>query len=480
MPAENVFFLPVKDFCQRNVVTCSPDISLVEAAGIMRSENISSIVVCEGGAPIGIVTDRDLRNKVVAPGLDPRALGVRGVMNAPLIVVTEDDYLFEALYRMTRHSIHRVGVVNSAGKLTGIITNSDILRLQSRSPQQLMRDIEEAQNLEDLKNLHRQVQDLVVHLVGTGVATRDLVRTIAHLNDRILLRLIVLLRSERFPDLTDDFAFVVLGSEGRREQTLTTDQDNAIVYADDLPALEIKKLEEFSQILIDNLIYIGVPPCPGGIMAKNDTWRRSLSSWADVLDRWLGSATPENILNGSMFFDLRTLYGDARFERALKAQVTENLQRNEGFLARTAANVLRFKVPLGLFGRIKVETHGEHMGKLDVKRAGIFAITEGIKVLALEAGIVTGGTRERMHALLEAKILGRKQAEDLEASFNFLAFLRLRGQVAALREKREPINYIALSQLNRMEVGRLRLALEEVKAFQAFLKLHFQVNLLNN
>lgn len=479
MPAENVFFLPVKDFCQKNVVTCAQNWSLVQVAELMREKNISSVVVSEGNAPIGIVTDRDFRNKVIARGLDPASLKVADIMNAPLIVVAEADYLYEALYRMTRHGIHRVGVVDENGRLTGIITDSDILRLQSRSPQQLMRDIEESEDVDDLKVLHTQVEDLVVHLVGTGVATRELVRTIAHLNDRILLRLIHMVKDEYFPDLTERFAFVVLGSEGRREQTLTTDQDNAIVYADDLSSGQIKQLEKFSELLIDKLIHIGVPPCPGGIMAKNAEWRRSLGDWGKVLNRWLGTATPEHILTGSMFFDLRTLYGDASFERTLKNHVAENLKRNEGFLARTAANVLRFRPPLGLFGRIKTEREGEYLGMLDVKKAGIFAITEGIKVLALEAGVFDGGTRERMQALLSAKKLGRKQAEDLEASFNFLVHLRLKGQISALREGRKPVNYIALDQLNRMEHGRLLLALREVKGFQEVLAQHFQVNLIS-
>ncbi|WP_305045135.1 putative nucleotidyltransferase substrate binding domain-containing protein [Geoalkalibacter sp.] len=478
MPAENVFFLPVKDFCQKNVVTCSPGQPLVEVAGVMREKNISSVIVCEGGAPIGILTDRDLRNKVVARGENPRDLLVSSVMNSPLIVVNEDDYLFEALYRMTRNGIHRVGVVNAGGELAGIITDSDILRLQSRSPQKLMRDIEEAHSVEALKDLHRQVQDLVVHLVGTGVATRDLVRTIAHLNDRILLRLILLLREERFADLTKRFAFVVLGSEGRREQTLTTDQDNAIVYDDGLSAAEVKALEDFSHELIDGLIAIGVPPCPGGIMAKNEVWRRSLSDWREVLDRWMATATPENILNGSMFFDLRTLHGDPGFEKALKVHVAQRLKRGEGFLAHAAANVLRFKPPLSLLGRIKAESKGDYAGMIDVKKAGIFAITEGIKVLALEAGLMQGGTRERMKGLLDAGVLEPKQFEALEASYNFLVYLRLRGQVAALRDGREPSNYISLDQLNRMEAGRLQLALQEVGKFQDYLRMHFQLNYL--
>jgi hypothetical protein len=158
----------------------------------------------------------------------------------------------------------------------------------------------------------------VVHLVGTGVATKDLVQTVAHLNDRILIRLIELVRTARYPDLTDRFAFLALGSEGRQEQTLSTDQDNAIVYADDLTAAERERLAAFSVDLIDQLIAIGVPPCPAASWQRTRRGGAASASGRRVLDKWLRTPSPENILAGSMFFDLRTLYGDERFEAELK------------------------------------------------------------------------------------------------------------------------------------------------------------------
>jgi len=478
MPEANVLFLPVGQFCRREVVTCGADEPLVAVARIMRTRNISSVVAADGGVPVGIVTDRDLRNKVVAHGLDPRVLLVRAIMSSPLITVGEEEFLFEALHQMSSHGIHRVGVVDRAGRLVGIITDTDILRLQARSPQQLIRDIEEAGGIADLQALRLRIQTLVMHLVATGVHTRDLVRLIAHLNDRLLLRLVALLRETRFSDLPQRFAFVVLGSEGRREQTLATDQDNAIIYADGLDPGELQQIEAFAEELINQLIAVGVPPCPGGIMAKNPEWRRSLGGWADLLGKWLASPTPEHILTGSMFFDLRTLYGDPSLERSLKERIAARLQLEPQFLRYAAANVMRFAPPLGWFGRIRVEREGVHRGLLDVKKAGIFAITEGLKVLALEAGIVDGGTRDRLQALVDAKVLGRVQADDLETSLNFLVHLRLRGQVAAIREEREPTNFIDLKQLNRMERGRLKLALEGVGTFQEFLNLRFQLDLL--
>lgn len=477
MADPNIFFLPVGEFCRWEVVTCSADDPLVSVAELMRRRNISSVVVCTDGAPSGIVTDRDLRNKVVAAGSDPNGLLVREVMNAPLISIGEGDFLFEALYRMSRHGIHRLVVVDKAGRLTGILTDSDILRLQTRSPQQLIRDIEEAESVAELKDLHRRIQDLVVHLVATGVATRDLVRMIAHLNDQLLLRLIGLLRSGAFADLPEKFSFVVLGSEGRQEQTLTTDQDNAIIYADNLGKEDVARIEAFAKELIDQLIAIGVPPCPGGIMASRPEWRRSLGAWTRVIDQWLANAVPENVLKGSMFFDLRTLSGDPALEERLRAHIHARLKQDAAFLVRTAANVLRFKPPLGWFGRIRVEKDGEHRGQLDLKKAGIFAVTEGVKVLALEAGILKGGTRERLEALVAAEVLDRHLVDDLEASFNFLVFLRLRSQVTAIHANRPPDNYLALDQLNHMERGRLRLALEQVASFQDVLRLHYQLDL---
>jgi CBS domain-containing protein len=478
MSEENILFQPIKNFCRRNVATCKQDDSVLKVAGIMRELRISSVIVCEDNNPLGILTDRDLRNKVVAQGIDPATMKAVDIMNAPLITVSENDFIFEALYRISKNGIHRICVVDQANRLSGIITVTDIMRLQTHSPQKLIRDIDHASTLEELKNYHEQIQGLVLHLVSTGVPPRELVRMIALLNDQLLLRLIDLLRTSEFSDLTDRFAFIVLGSEGRREQTLTTDQDNAIIYADDLSEAEIARIKAFSEKLIEGLIEIGVPECPGGIMAKNDFWRRSYSGWVDALDFWLTNPLPENILNGGMFFDLRTVYGDASLEKSLKEMLAMHFKTEKMFLTRVAANVNRFRPPLGFFGGIKVQHDDEHRGQLDVKKAGIFAITEGVKALAMEAGIMDGGTRERIQALLQKEVIKQKMADNLEASYNFLVFLRLRCQVDDVKAGNKPSNYITLSKLNHMEKGRLKLAFEEVNEFHEFLRVHFRVHLL--
>jgi CBS domain-containing protein len=470
----NVLFQPVGRHCRRQVATCSPGDGLVAAAAVMAQRNISSLVVCGDGTPLGILTDRDLRNKVVARGIDPSGLTAAEIMNAPLVTINEGEFLFEALHRISRHGIHRLVVTDDRGQLAGIITDSDILRVQSRSPQQLLRQIEEARDVQELKGLHQRVQGLMEHLVGSGVPIKDLVRFIALLNDRILVRLIELVRSQGFSDLTDRFAFLVLGSEGRGEQTLTTDQDNALVYADDLSPPEVRRLEEFSAALIDGVLAIGIPPCPGGIMASTPQWRHSLEEWRGLLDSWFGTPTPENILKVSMFSDMRTLQGDPSLEQSLREHVAGRLVGNEAFLGHMTANLLRFAVPLGWFGRFKTEG-GEHRGRLDLKKAGIFAVTEGAKILALSAGLQERNTRERLEKLQETGILSDSEADDLKAVYDSLVYFRLRTQVEALREGREPDNRIAVQGLNRMELGRLRAALEGVRSFQGLLERRFRL-----
>ena len=478
MAEEGQFFRPVKDFCQRTVITCGPDDALLEVVRVMRDKNISSVVVCENKLPSGIITDRDLRNKVVASGADPSALSVRAIMNSPLAVVGENDLLYEALYRMSRQKIHRLAVVDGKGKLSGIITDSDIIRLQSHSPHQLVLDIERARDLGELKMVFLRIQGLVLHLSGSGTSPRDMVRMIAHLNDQILLRLIALLREDRFADLPERFAFVVLGSEGRGEQTLLTDQDNAIVYGDELGAREIGKIEAFSQVLIDSLITIGIPPCPGGIMANKEEWRRSLGQWGNQLDRWLQAPTPNHVLSCGTFVDIRTIYGDPSFEQELKTQVYQHVQRDQLFLMRMVENTLRFVPPIGWFGKIKGEKDGEHSGMLEIKKAGIFAISEGVKALAIQAGKLKGSTHQRLEALVKDRILSRKVADNIAESFDFLVLMRLRGQVEALREGRKPDNYIPLERLNMMELGRLQIALKGVEKFQELIKGIFKLHLL--
>ena len=481
MSEGSIFFLPVKDYCHRKLITCQTDDSVVAAAQVMRDRKISSLVVCDSyKKPIGVMTDRDLRSKVVAAGHDPSTLQVADVMTSPVISVGEEDTLFEVLYCMSRHRIHRVGVVDANDSLVGIINESDIVRLQDRSPQRLLRAIDEAQSIAELKNIHSESDQLIVFLYRSGIQAHQLVRLIALVNDQLSDKLITLLKQGRFASLGSHSAFLVLGSEGRREQTLKTDQDNAIIYANDIPPDELLVIEEFSQQVIAALIEIGVPECPGGIMARNPFWRRSLAEWQHAIDGWIAAPSSENILNFSMFSDMRSLCGNVTLEHELRAHIIQRAEENTIFLARMAANVCRFLPPLAMFGRIKTDKNPKYAGQLDLKKAGIFALTEGVKTLALSHGIMGGSTHDKLMLMRDHGHITVQQFDDIDASFNLLMFLRMRGQVDAMTNGRDISNHIYPGALNRIEQGRLRQALEVVKSFQSYLKQAFQLDMLRN
>jgi CBS domain-containing protein len=480
MEQGNVFFIKAREFCQKRMQTAAPEDTAAMVARKMLEQNVSSIVVVSGEKPVGIITDKDLRNKVILVGADAREITASNVMSSPLVFVEEDDDLFEAVYKMSKHKIHRIAVVDPKGELCGIITDSDILRLQANTPQFLIRDIEHAQSIEDLKKILKEITMLVISLHKTGVKTPDIVRLIAHMNDSLLLRIIKILKRERFGKLPGGFAFVALGSEGRMEQTLKTDQDNAIIYSDDLTPAEIEELTAFSSQLVDSLIEVGVPPCPGGTMAKNAPWRKSLGEWKSVVDKWIAVPSHDSILHYSMFSDVRTVYGDPNLEFRIKEHIIRRGSENAIFLAHMAKNVVNFEPPLGLFGKLKLKKEGEHKGLLDVKSGGIFPISDGIKVLALEGGFLTGGTREKIELLCQSGSLSLSDGADLLTSFNFFSTVRLRSQIREIEAGKPPSNFINLDELNNIEKMSLKIGFEAVKSFQNLLKLRFRLDFISD
>ncbi len=471
----SLFFVKVKELSKKDVYTCSPSASLDEVAKYMKEKKVSGIVVCEDRIPVGVVTDRDFRNKVIAERRSTN-IKISEIMSFPVMTIREEDYIFEAIYRMTKQNIHRLVVVNEMGQLSGIITDTDIIKFQTNTPLYFIRELEYANNLDDLRKINKKSTSLLQYMLRSGIRTHDIIRFISHINDSLILQTIAITIKDNYLELPEGFSFLVLGSEGRMEQTLKTDQDNAIVYNDALDDRDVKLIEDFSQKIIDNLIYIGIPECSGGIMAKNASWRKSLSQWKISLSKWIKIPEPENTLNYSMFSDLRTIYGNPSFEKSLKQTVLNLVNENKLFLAHMAKNVLRFPPPITFFGNIKVEKTGNYKGRFDVKKAGIFPITEGVKVLALDAGIIDSGTKAKINKLMELRILSDEELLEIDTSFNFFLHIRLKSQLMDIANGRDPSNYISPDDLNHIEMERLKIGLKTIKTLQNILKERYNLN----
>lgn len=476
MRDDSFLFVRVAEIRRKPLVTCGPDLDLASAARVMRQKNVSGIVVCRGGAPVGIITDRDLRNRFAEAPQDIRYFPASSAMTAPLVTIGEGELVLEAIHRMAKHGIHRLVVLDSLGEVTGVVTDTDILSLGAAGPLRFAREIEEATSLEDLRHVNRRVVELASFGTKTGARTRDVMGLISRFYDSVAARAITLLLDTEEEGLPAGFAFLALGSEGRREQTLKTDQDSALVHADDLSEPEVAALEGFSHRLIEALIRIGVPPCPGGTMANNPLWRRPVSGWIEVVKHWIAVPTPENIVNFGMFCDLRTVYGDASLEARIKDQIRDAVARNSLFLRHLARHILRFRPPLGFLGRFRVERSGEHRGMIDLKKAGIFAITEGVTALALEVGIVDGGTLGKLAVLVEKAILTGSEAAQVEEAFDHLITLRLRNQLRQVEAGVKPTNYIDPAELSESDRGKFVRALQAVGSFQNTIRGRYRID----
>ncbi|MCX7945560.1 MAG: DUF294 nucleotidyltransferase-like domain-containing protein [Hydrogenophilus sp.] len=476
MEHPHLLFEPIAHWCSQVLHTIDPQTPAQQAAQQMRAAGISSLLVTLDGRAVGIITDRDLRNKLVAEGLDAESTPVSLLMSAPLITIPSDAPLHRALHLMAKHQIHRLVVTDGEGKPVGIISQSDLLRTGYRSPHLLILAIESASSLSELAPLARNTEALIVPLLRSQTPIRQTVELIATLNDALVRRVVELTARTLAID-PHDVAVLLLGSQGRGEQTLVTDQDNALVYADHLNPEQETAIARFGEAISEGLLAIGFPACPGNIMTRNPLWRRSVSDWCVQIASWVDRPTPEHILHAAMIADVRPLWGNEALAAELTATLYHQASAHPLFLARMAQNNLRFPPPLGWFGTIRTKPHGPIRAGLDLKRAGLFAITDGIRLLALEHQLLLrGNTFARLEQLLAAGKLPSPEGADLLHAFGFLLALRLRAQT----ESGERSNVVDLKRLTRLERAELKAALKTVQRFQQMLRLHYHLDLIRN
>jgi CBS domain-containing protein len=476
---ESFFFLRVKNVCRNPVFTCPPDCNIVDAATLMHKQNVAGLVVIENDKPVGILSVGDLRDAIATSGADLSACKVQDVMHSGVSTVRHVAYVFEAIFKMAKNNIHRLAVIDEKQQIVGMINATDLLSQQTRSPLYLTQEIETAETFEELQRINGRIMQMVQSAMDSGADTRSLVHLIAHFNDSFTERIISIMERDEGLRLPDKAAYLALGSEGRGEQTLRTDQDSAMVYADGLSKSELDDCETFSKRLVDVLEFVGIPRCPGNSMASNPQWRHSLSEWKDILEQWITVPKSEYMVNFGMFQDFRTIHGDTSLEEELHKFIYMTAQRHKIFFPYVAKNIVRFPAPLGMFGRIKVERSGKHRGKVELKKAGIFAITEGVSLLALENDVDHGTTWDKLEKLSELGILSSKDSEMISECFSLLVGFRLQKQLADLAEKKKPSNAIDPQRLPEKSREQLREALRGVNHLLKIIKDHYRLDFIS-
>ena len=475
---DRLYLMTIGKICRRPAVVCHPDQTLREASRIMQELNITCVVVREGDEPPGIFTVRDLRRVTATSDRNPAELTLRSCMTPRLITLREDAYLFDAISLMSRHNFHRLGVVDSAGTLVGMLTDTDLLTFQSRTPLYLLTEIEHATSMEQLQVLNAQLFEIINMAYRAGVEIRGVVQLLAHFNDAFTQRLIQLMEQNEGIRLPAGSAYLSLGSEGRREQTFRTDQDSAIVYADDFPDDQLPQLARFAERLIDGLELLGVPRCPGNTMGSNPQWRHNISGWKQILEGWITTPVSDNMVNFGMFQDMRVLHGDRLFEDALRTHIYETAHQKSLFFPYMARNIVGFRPPVGLFGRFVCERSGPCRGRLDLKKGGLFAMVRGVGLLALEAQVMGGTTWDKLDRLRSLGLFSSKKLDLIEDSFSCLIRMRLGRQLAAISNGQEPDNCINPDILSDRVRSDLRTAFKGVDTLLQLLRNHYKLDMI--
>lgn len=414
------------DVIRRKPVVLPSTATIQQAAQHMGTEKVSSILLVDDGVLVGILTDRDLRNRVVAPGLDLQ-LHVNAVMTQAPATLSGEQTLLDAMTLMAQANIHHVPILDSSDQPLGMLTNTDLMKQQRSEPVMLINALNKAPSREALV-AEAQLIPEYLHTFAQRVNDAAAVgRVLASLTDTMTRKLIGFYEQQHGA-APASYVWLAFGSQGREDQTLSSDQDNGLLLADGLNDAQLQWFAGLGEYVCEGLSECGIPQCPGNIMAANPECRLSLQGWFERFQRWTTAPTPKALMYCQIFFDSRNVYGHKRMYQRYREQVAQ-LGRSEFFLGNLARLQGRIQVPLGLFNRFRGTESGKDSDWIDIKRYGIALINDIVRLYSLHAGLVAPRTLERLALLTESRLLTKKDNQALADVWRFLTQLRLEHQL---------------------------------------------------
>ncbi len=449
----------VGDMVRRPPLVAAPNTTIQEAAQAMRANKVSSVLVVDGAQILGIVTNTDLRDRVVAEG---RSIDepLSQIMTTGLVTAAAETVALELLLEMVGRNVHHIPVVDG-DQVMGIVDGSDLMRLQHASPIVLAADVAKQDSLEALVKGSARLPLIVEQLVSQDATADAIGRVVTAVGDAIERRLIELAEAELGPPPAP-YCWVVLGSQARMEQGLSSDQDNAIILPDGIEKQQLGYYEQLATRVTDGLAACGYQRCPGDVMATNVQWRQPLGVWRRTFHSWLTKPEPTAVLHAQIFFDMRPLHGDASLFTALREPILAEAPKSKVFLAYMAKQAVEQGPPLGFFRGFVLEKAGEHKATLELK-AGASAIVQMARVYALTSGLPQVNTQARLSAETPAGLLDEERRADLRDAFEFISYVRLRHQARTARAGRIPNNFVPPDELTNFEKQHLKEAFQIVR-----------------
>jgi len=452
----------------QHAVYCTIDTSVGMAAAMMTDQHSSSALVrTESGNVVGIITDGDIRQRVVAAGLDQNTPAHR-IMSAPIVTIGEQAVIYEAMMMMEQQHINHLAVADDTGLIVGTICHQELMQFQQYGPIVLTREIEHASTPSDVVRSCKSTPGLVKVLLDCGARSHIISRLISSVCDASTFKLIAFAESELGPPPAP-YVFMSLGSQGRQEMTLSSDQDNAILYeapADPERDAAVREyLVELGRFVCEWLNRAGYPYCRGAAMAQNPRWCQPLSTWKAYFREWIERAEPQQLLEFSIFFDFRPVYGTTRLATDLSHYVFDLLREHPAFYPHFAQNSLQFKPPKRLFGRIFGSGGKEPGGMLDAKEA-VIPIISFARLYALREGIDVTNTVERLQRLTETEVINETSGQAIIEAFEFLTRQNLTQQEKTFASRQTVDNRIHLRKLGPIEQSLLHQSIAQIDAIQ--------------
>ncbi|MDH4062199.1 MAG: DUF294 nucleotidyltransferase-like domain-containing protein [Aquincola sp.] len=472
-PHDALITTPLRTLMRRAPVTVPPTASIREAAALMREQGVSSLMLLDSGHLVGIVTDRDLRNRVLAAGLGSDR-PVSEIATIAALTVPLRATAFEALLMMARHDVHHVPVMDGT-KVAGMITATDLAAQQSTSAVMLAGEIHAQQDVEGLARASARIRQLQRNLAAADATAYATGHVITAITDTLTIRLLQLAESRLGP-APIEYVWVAAGSQARAEQTAKSDQDNCLILDDRFdPAQHGPYFEALSRWVCSGLDACGYVFCPGDMMAMTDAWRQPLRQWKAYFRGWIEQPDPAALMHTGVFFDLRAVHGSARLFDEVYTEALQLTRSNSVFLANMVRNALGRRPPLDLFGRISTPRAGKHRGKIDLKMHGIVPIIDLARIYALAGGHLLVNTFDRLDVAAQGHEVSEQGSRDLRDAMEYLAQMRIRHQVRQI-DAGEPVdNLLAPAELSNFERTHLKDAFHLVATMQDVLGKRYQM-----
>jgi CBS domain-containing protein len=460
----------VSSLISEKMISIDSESSIQQAATLMSEKRVSSLIIIDNGELAGILTDRDLRNRVLAKGLNSNII-IKTVMTQEPVTISKHALIFEAMLLMSEKNIHHLPIIENNRPIS-MITSTDIMRSQSSQPLLLIGQIDRQNSIEKLITVSQQLPTLLQNLISSGAKAQEIGRILTLVTDSLTKRLLYL-GQQQLGEAPMKFCWLAFGSQARQDQAAGADQDNALLLeyeTDDESELYFKQLAE---LVCDGLDQCGFPYCPGNIMATNTQWRCSLDKWKAQFNQWINSPQPQALLNATIFFDMRSIYGDLLLFTQLQTKVLQQTKNNDIFLAALTRNATQRISPLGFFKNFVIERDGSEVKGIDLKHKGLALINDIARIYALANGIQAVNSRQRLMALIGSQGINKQDIHNLIDAAEFIAHKRLVNQGNQYEQGVPLSNYLLPDSLSSLARHHLKDAFSVINDSQTGIKLKY-------